>query len=30
MRKEIARFWSEYYGEKVEVPKWIPQAWKTK
>jgi len=25
--KEIERFWSEYYGEKVEVPRWRPSAW---
>ena len=29
-QKEIARFWSEYYDEKVEVPTWIPPAWKAK
>jgi len=25
--KEIERFWSEYYGEKVTVPRWRPPSW---
>jgi|GEM_PF-3294901 len=26
---EIDRFWSEYYGEKSECPRWRPPQWKT-
>ncbi len=26
--KEIEKFWSQYYGEKVEVPRWRPSTWK--
>jgi len=29
-RKEINRFWSEYYNEKVEVPDWVPPGWKAR
>lgn len=25
--RQIERFWSEYYGEKVEVPRWRPSSW---
>jgi predicted amidohydrolase len=28
--KQIERFWGEYYGEKVEVPRWRPAGWTEK
>ncbi|MCF8068894.1 MAG: hypothetical protein K9L30_09945 [Desulfobacterales bacterium] len=27
-RKEIERFWSDYYNEEVNTPNWVPNQWK--
>jgi hypothetical protein len=27
-QKELARFWSEYYNEKVVFPTWVPPSFK--